>query len=323
MRDAMGRGINYMRLSITDRCNLRCRYCMPGGVPALSHQDILSYEELLLICQAAVELGIDRFKITGGEPLVRKGCMEFIRRLKALDGVEQVTLTTNGVLLAPFVPELVDIGIDGINISLDTLDAPLYQALTGADADALPKVLEALESSVAMGIRTKVNAVLAARAFPHLADVVKLAEAMPVDVRLIELMPLGAGKGFPGVSPEEAMVMLASLYPDLHPVSQRHGNGPARYFASKMLKGAVGLIDAVSHGFCSQCNRVRLSSTGVLRPCLCYPDGIALRPLLVSDAPPGALRRTMEGCILQKPSAHCFGEGGTVSRQGYMNQIGG
>lgn len=145
MRDRFDRTIDYIRFSITDRCNLRCQYCMPQGVPLGCHQDLLTFEEFLQVAQAAVELGVTRFKVTGGEPLVRRGCLDFLRRLKALPGVEQVTLTTNGVLLAPLVPALKEMGLDGVNISLDDPTPAGFRAITGFDL--LPPVLEGLSAS--------------------------------------------------------------------------------------------------------------------------------------------------------------------------------
>lgn len=323
MRDALGREINYLRLSVTDRCNLRCRYCMPNGAPALCHNDILSYEEILFICQAAITLGFDRFKITGGEPLVRKGCVDLIRRLKALPGVKQVTLTTNGLALGEALNELAAIPLDGVNLSLDTLDPLTYQSLTGADAAALPTVTAALERCVQLGIPTKINAVLARAAFSGLPALLALAQRLPVDVRLIELMPIGEGGAIPGVSSSEALTACRALYPDLHPLSGRRGNGPARYFGSQALRGAIGLIDSLSHPFCAQCNRARLTSVGLLKPCLCYGDGLPLRPLLQSGASLDRLAEAMAACLEQKPASHCFLKPEAMTEHSAMNRIGG
>ncbi len=323
MLDARGRTINYLRLSVTDRCNLRCAYCMPRGIHALRHEEILSYEELLSVCAQAVALGIDRFKVTGGEPLVRKGCVGFIARLKALPGVKQVTLTTNGLLLGDALDELAALPIDGVNISLDTLDPACYARLTGADEAASARVLAAVERCAALGLRTKLNAVLAEAAFGTLPDVLRIAERLAVDVRLIELMPIGEGGRLPGVSAERALALCRRLYPDLHAVSERRGNGPARYFASEALQGRIGLIDAVSQPFCASCNRARLTSTGVLKPCLCYDSGVALRPLLRGGAGEEALRDTMRSALFNKPAKHCFSNPDGVTEHAAMNEIGG
>ncbi len=206
MRDRFDRDIDYIRFSITDRCNLRCQYCMPQGVPLGCHQDLLTFEEFLQVAQAAVELGVTRFKVTGGEPLVRRGCLDFLRRLKALPGVEQVTLTTNGVLLAPLVPALKEMGLDGVNISLDDPTPAGFRAITGFDL--LPPVLEGLSACVAAGLRTKLNCVLLPGCEGRLPAMAAFAQGQPVDVRFIEVMPIGEGARHPGPTQEQALAIL-------------------------------------------------------------------------------------------------------------------
>ena len=322
MRDAFGREINYMRLSVTDRCNLRCRYCMPiEGVPPTSHTDILRYEELLRVAQAAVSLGIDRFKVTGGEPLVRRGIVDFIRSLKALPGIKQVTLTTNGLLLPPLLDGLLDAGLDAVNISLDTRDNAQYQAITrsGHTAD---EVLHAVRLCAGR-LPTKVNAVLLSETAAQLVPLARLAEELPVDVRFIERMPLGVTDIAAEPVHREVIGRLRVVWPDLHPISGQRGNGPARYYASTKLNGCIGLIEAVSHAFCEGCNRVRLTSTGLLKPCLCYEQGTDLGPLLRGGADDAALRAAIEQTVQSKPAAHCFAEQQAVTERKSMNQIGG
>ena len=322
MRDAFGREINYMRLSVTDRCNLRCRYCMPiEGVPPTSHTDILRYEELLRVAQAAVSLGIDRFKVTGGEPLVRRGIVDFIRSLKALPGIKQVTLTTNGLLLPPLLDGLLDAGLDAVNISLDTRDNAQYQAITrsGHTAD---EVLHAVRLCAGR-LPTKVNAVLLSETAAQLVPLARLAEELPVDVRFIERMPLGVTDIAAEPVHREVIGRLRVVWPDLHPISGQRGNGPARYYASTKLNGCIGLIEAVSHAFCASCNRVRLTSTGLLKPCLCYEQGTDLGPLLRGGADDAALRAAIEQTVQSKPAAHCFAEQQAVTERKSMNQIGG
>ncbi len=321
MTDQYGRPIDYMRLSITDRCNLRCTYCMPQGIQAAPRQEILSFEEFLRIARAAVTLGITHFKITGGEPLVRKGTVPFIARLKALPGVETVTLTTNGVLLAPLARQLADAGIDGVNISLDAADRDGYRAITGCDA--LEDVLAGLHACLALNIRTKVNCVLLSGSETQILPLAGLARRHPVDVRFIEVMPIGAGSSTSGVLQARARAILAREWPDLHPVNEHRGFGPARYEASRALRGRIGWIDAVSHGFCKSCNRVRITSTGLLKPCLCYGEGLDLRALLRADGDTRALACAMAGAIFQKPQAHCFARLQQVSERHLMAQIGG
>lgn len=318
MVDQFGRIVDYMRLSITDRCNLRCRYCMPNGVEPVAHSDVLTYEEFLRVAEAGVELGVTKFKVTGGEPLARLGCVDFIARLKALPGVEQVTLTTNGVLLSPIVPRLAELGIDGVNVSLDAPDRTTFAAITGFDA--LPQVLDSIDALLGLGIKAKLNCVLLPGCGGRLVPLARFAER-GLDVRFIEVMPIGAGAADSGPSRDEALAILRREWPDLHGVDERRGNGPAHYYASAALTGRIGMIDAVSHKFCTGCNRVRLTSTGLLKPCLCYGEGIDLRAVLRER--PGELKAALRAAIYGKPQAHCFDSAWEITEHLAMGQIGG
>ena len=259
MKDRYNRTIDYMRISITDRCNLRCTYCMPQEITLTSMENILTYEEILRICNAAVELGITRFKVTGGEPLVRKGCVTLIREMKRIPGIEQVTMTTNGVLLGQYLEELISAGIDGINISLDTLDADRYERITGKNE--LSAVMENIGRAINSGIRVKLNAVLQNGVnedeWEHIA---LLARMNRLDVRFIEMMPIGFGKNCRGVSGRELFEKMKTRWPDLETVEDIHGNGPAVYYHVPGWKGSIGLINAIHGKFCASCNRIRLTS---------------------------------------------------------------
>ena len=317
MTDRFGRNIDYLRLSITDRCNLRCRYCMPEGVDLVEHRDLLRYEELLSVARAAVSLGITHFKVTGGEPLVRRGCLAFLKELKALPGVETVSLTTNGVLLAPLAEDLAGLGIDGVNVSLDTTDPVEYARITGSDC--LPEVLAGIGACLEAGIPTKLNCVLLEDCRDRLVPLAELARDRAVDVRFIEQMPIGAGGR--GMDADTALEILRTRWPDLHPVEERRGFGPAAYYASGALRGRIGFISALSHKFCGDCNRVRLTSTGLLKPCLCYGEGTDLRTILRKT--PEELPAALAEAVFQKPQAHCFGDPASVTEQKRMNEIGG
>lgn len=321
MRDGYGRRIDYMRISVTERCNLRCGYCMPrDAAPA---RDALSSGEILRVARLAVTLGIVRFRLTGGEPLVREDCPALAAELKALPGVERVAMTTNGLLLARKLPELARGGLDGVNISLDSLDSGRYREITGSSADGPAEVLGALESCVRHGIDTKINTVLLPENRDGLCAIAALAERFPVDVRFIELMPIGRGAAIHGVGAGEAMALLRGRWPDLAPVTERRGCGPARYFTGSGLRGRIGIIDAVSGGFCGGCNRVRLTSSGLLKPCLCYDTAVDLKPLLRGGATDGEVREALEKAVLSKPKAHCFGAPGGITERKNMNEIGG
>ena len=321
MLDAFGREICYMRISVTDRCNLRCGYCMPERFAGVSHADVLRYEELLRICRAALTLGVDRFKITGGEPLVRKGVIEFIARLKTLEGVRSVTLTTNGLLLSEALPGLIKAGIDGVNVSLDAVDRDIYKRITGVDA--ADEVLSAAEECAASGIRTKINAVVMESNAGQIVPLASLAGRLPIDVRFIELMPIGFGAGMTAPDGSRVLELLRQRWPELSPAGETRGNGPAEYFSADGLTGRIGVIAASSRPFCGSCNRVRLTSTGFLKPCLCYSDGVDLRGLLRGGADDEALAEAMRKAILAKPEGHSFGETGGVTESRTMCQIGG
>ena len=293
-----------------------------GNVVLAEHEDILRYEEILRLCTLAVRLGITKFKITGGEPLVRRGSEAFIARLKQLDGVEQVTLTTNGLLLEKSLDALCAAGLDGVNISLDTLDEKQYRVLCGSRGSAAA-VLAALRACVDRGLRAKINAVLLEETGGQAEHLAALAEELPVDVRFIELMPIGFGGELARVSPDKVIRQLKTRWPDLRPTEEVRGNGPAHYYESAALKGKIGLIDAVSHKFCDSCNRVRLTSTGQLKPCLCYDAGIDLRALLRSGGSDEALLTAMAACIERKPKAHSFDRPEDITEKHMMSQIGG
>ena len=326
MIDGKGRNIDYMRISITDRCNLRCKYCMPDGIKQVSMSEILTYEEIEQICQITAKLGISKIKITGGEPLVRKGCTGLIGNLKKIPGIAQVTLTTNGVLLEEHLPELKQAGVDGINISLDTRNPERYKKITGTDA--CDKVLRAIDASVESKIPTKVNVVLqgqepeteeTTQEWKNLAD---LAKKKPLDVRFIELMPIGKGKERCGVSNVEILEQIRQSYPDMEKDKKRHGNGPAVYYQIPGFTGGIGFISAIHGKFCQNCNRIRLTSTGDLKPCMCYGNVYPIRDVLRAGNY-GLVEKQIKEAIKKKPEAHCFEEPGEITELHQMAQIGG
>lgn len=322
MLDGMGREINYMRVSITDRCNLRCKYCMPEDLPSIGHEQILRYEEILRICRAAASLGISHFKVTGGEPLVRKGVEDFLARLRRLPGVEGVTITTNGVLLEPLIPVFSAMGISGVNISLDTLNRESYRRLTGQDA--LPDVLRSLESAVAAGLKVKINCVaMEGINQEELGELAALGGRLPVDVRFIELMPTEAGCSMGGVPGKAVREKLLEHYPDLRPAQEQRGMGPAKYYQSDRLLGRIGFIDALTGHFCAGCNRIRLTSEGFLKLCLYHDDGVSLRELLRDGMGDDELRQIMEKAIGKKPERHHFTVQGAEGGIRGMSGIGG
>ena len=280
IRDSYGREINYMRISITDRCNLRCCYCMPDGADWIPMKDILTYEEITAVCQEAVKLGITRFKITGGEPLVRRECSKLIRMIKEIPGTEVVTLTTNGLLLGEQLESLMQAGLDAVNISLDTLDKEKYKQVTGFDK--LSVVLASITKAVESGIPVKINAVLQkGMNEEEWLPLTQLAKNLPLSVRFIEMMPIGYGSSFAGMPQEKIMNLVEQKFGKMIPYNGKPlGNGPCTYYTVDGFEGKIGFISAISHKFCSQCNRIRLTSQGYLKTCLQYTAGRDLRAVL-------------------------------------------
>ena len=321
MKDSYGRTINYMRISITDRCNLHCSYCMPRDIQCLGTKELLSKEQILAVCRAAVSLGITRFKITGGEPLVRRDCIQIIHEIKSLDDIEQVTLTTNGVLLEEQAEALKRAGIDCINVSLDTLDPRLYQQITGQDA--LERVLAGIRQAEKLDIPLHVNTVLQKDINEGAwQQVLPLAEKGYADVRFIELMPIGEGKSHEGIANEEILAVLRRLYPTLQPVQKRKGNGPAVYYELPGFRKNVGFISPVHGKFCAACNRIRMTADGHFKPCLCYGESIDGRDIL-ETGDPVQIRELLQRVILAKPQMHCFEIREKITENKQMVQIGG
>ena len=326
MQDGLGRTIDYLRISVTDRCNLRCRYCMPEDIKSVPMREILTFEEITAIVACAAELGIRHVKLTGGEPLVRKGMPQLVHMLKSLPGIEQVTMTTNGVLLREQLPKLLEAGLDAVNISLDTRNPEIYRQITGRDACG--EVLEAITRACDSGLRTKVNAVSLNLGMDNIRQLISLAHQLPVDVRFIEMMPIGYGRDFAVLDHRKLLQQLYEEYPDMKTDESFHGFGPAVYYRIPEYQGSVGLISAIHGRFCSSCNRVRLTSQGYLKACLCYHDGADLRRILRDDylqkeAKECQLLAAMEQAIMYKPAAHCFDIPEQMTEDAGMNAIGG
>ena len=306
MNDQYGRRIDYMRVSVTDRCNLRCVYCMPGeGFSFLPHEDILSFEEIERVCRIGVRLGITKIKLTGGEPLVRRGIPDLVGKLKGIPGIDEVTLTTNGILLKEQINELVSNGLASVNISIDTLDERRYFRMTrGGD---IKKALEGMESALKYpDLKVKVNCVPFCE--EDCISLALLAKKRKIDVRFIEMMPIGNGKNFNGKMSEEIYKLLHNEFGDYEIYKKRVGNGPAEYIRFHNFDGRIGFISALSHKFCYKCNRIRLTSEGFLKPCLQYETGMDLRTLLRDGVSDAELKAQIETIITQKPKCHHFGE---------------
>ncbi|WAW15875.1 GTP 3',8-cyclase MoaA [Peptostreptococcus equinus] len=321
MIDSFNRNIDYMRISVTDRCNLRCRYCMPDGIELCSHDYILSFDEILMVCKEAIGLGIVNFKITGGEPLVRKDCHKLIKKIYELGGVNEVTITTNGILLVDQLDDIIDAGVKSINISLDTLDREKYEQITGFDQ--IDKVLEAIEKSVEKGIRVKINSVLHDKDYKEdFLNLIKLAQKYPIDVRFIEMMPIGLGANSMLVSNEDLKKILETSFENVSSDKTKHGNGPAEYCRIDGFLGAIGFISAMHGKFCDSCNRIRMTSTGEIKSCLCFDKQISLKDALKARDSK-AISEILKNSILEKPEMHCFEDKKRITELKRMTQIGG
>lgn len=318
MIDGQGRNINYMRISITDRCNLRCAYCMPEGCEPAPETDLLSGEEICRIAEAGVRSGIVHYRLTGGEPLVRKDCAQLIAGIRSIPGVAGIGLTTNGMLLAGQAELLKQAGLDSVNVSLDTVDAAEFEQLTGICG--LHRVLAGIRAAKEAGLTVKLNAV--SQKETDWAALLDYAELEQLPMRFIELMPIGYGAACNGLSHEELLQQLTARYgtpKEVHAEDMR-GHGPARYLQFPGYSQPVGFISALSNRFCDQCNRVRLTADGQLKLCLCYDRGVNLRPYLHD---PDELQTVMEQAILQKPQLHHFEEREQITERRAMKDIGG
>ena len=312
MRDRYARNITYLRLSVTDLCSLRCRYCMPaGGVPKRDRRDVCSLEELVEITQAAVDCGVRKVRLTGGEPLVRRGILDICRGISAISEVEELCLTTNGAALSQLAKPLREAGVDRLNVSLDTLRPDRYAYMTRAGR--LEEAFRGLEAAAEAGFTgTKLNVVLM-KGFndDEIPDFLDLSCRYPVEVRFIELMPIGEGRNAQFL-PAEAVL---ESNPYLRPLE---GSGVARRYRSPGGRGTVGLIEPMSHRFCGECDRIRVTADGKLKPCLHSDQEIPLRGLHGEE-----LRQAMRDGVAAKPQRHHMNETGRSEAGRNMHQIGG
>lgn len=318
MIDGFGRTIEYLRVSVTDRCDLRCVYCMPEtGTCPMRHSDVLRYEEIARLARIFASLGIRRIRLTGGEPLVRKDVRRLVSMLKEIDGIERVALTTNGTLLSEQLPGLLDAGLDAVNISIDTMDEARFRAITRRSG--VERVLKAVSDCAALPqLVTKLNCVPTELNEADLADLASFADEKRLLLRFIELMPIGQGRTLRGLSEAEVLSVLAkrfgrfSLEPETaHEKCRVYRNGSR----------TVGFISPMSHRFCASCDRVRLTSDGKLKTCLEYPPQLDLRALLSESDE--TIREAIRAAIAQKPKAHRFGEHAVDSERRGMSEIGG
>jgi len=320
--DSFGRPINYLRISVTDRCNLRCIYCMPPeGVPQISHDEILSYEEIRFVARAAAELGISKLRLTGGEPMVRADLPKLIKMLSQIKGIKELSLTTNGTVLKKYARELRQAGLCGVNVSLDTLKADRFRYITRLGE--LKSVLEGIEAAKETGFQpVKINTVVIRGINDdEVPDFARMTYQEGWHVRFIELMPF---KGMAEFVPSTELRRHIGLLGRLEPCPPVTGNGPALYYRLAGARGTIGFISPLTElSFCSRCNRMRLTPDGKLRPCLLGEHEIDLKKPLRNNASMEELKCLILQAVASKPDRHHL-EGGNVRVvKRKMSQIGG
>jgi cyclic pyranopterin phosphate synthase len=274
MEDKFNRNINYARISITDNCNLRCIYCMPEGYTPCSKK-IISQQEIKSIVEALSSLGVKRIRLTGGEPLLRQDIIEIMNAINNTDGIEDIGITTNGMLLSKLADKLFASGLKRVNISLDSLKDDTFKKITGGNIE---NVLQGIEKCVDLGVKVKLNMVpIAGINDGEIADFIKLTENLNVDVRFIELMPIGPGVNYKGVNSDTIKQLLNAS--EMTKVDNL-GGGPSEVYQLNGHKGRIGFISPMSHNFCASCNRIRITSDGKLKPCLHNPRELDLIPYI-------------------------------------------
>lgn len=326
MQDSFGRRIEYLRVSVTDKCNLRCVYCMPlHGLPWLTHEQILRYEEIAEIVATLAGMGLRSVRLTGGEPLVRRDLPELVRLLKRIDGIEDLSLSTNAVLLEEHADELREAGINRLNISLDSLRPERIDAIARRPGTHA-RILAGISAAERAGFEPlKLNAVIMrGRNDDELEDFARATIDRPWHVRFIEVMPVGDNLDISADEYVSAVEMLERLrrLGDLEPVSGPHGNGPATYFRFPQARGTVGVITPMSHEYCDRCNRMRLTADGQLRPCLFGDIQTNLRDPLRRGEPIEPLVRQT---LTIKPERHFLIQGRATGSGGLraLSQVGG
>jgi cyclic pyranopterin phosphate synthase len=325
LTDGFLRRIDYLRVSVTDKCNLRCVYCMPEtGLPWLQRDEILQYGEIAAIVRAAAAVGVRSIRLTGGEPLVRPALNELVAMISEVDGIDDIALSTNGVLLEDQLDGLCAAGLSRVNISLDTLRPDRFEAI--ARRPGLDRVLRGIDAALERGLGVKINCVvLGGQNDDELADFAELTMHHAVAVRFIELMPVRENVDLQRdayVSSEETLERIGAVRA-LQPVGGPAGNGPARYFAFERALGCVGVISPLSHDYCDRCNRVRLTADGKLRLCLFGDHAVDLRGPLRAGASQGALSDLLRAAMAIKPERHRLRRGSADAGLRAFSEIGG
>ncbi len=382
MRDGLGREIDYLRISVTDKCNLRCKYCMPPeGVKSVPHEEVLTLEEILRLVGIMEQLGIRKVRLTGGEPMVRKNLLWLVEQIHRLPGIEEIAMTTNGTMFAEQAEDYRKAGLTAVNISLDTLDPERFRKITGGyiagkcvtaedmcgnsasqktmckgvklrEGQGVDSVVHAIDAAIAQNLQVKINCVPCLEMNGEdIESMAGLARDQKIDVRFIELMPIGCGREYTGLSSEEILARLERAYGAACKVERKSGpaadtgeecsggipgavgrntDGPAEYYHFPGFIGRIGFISPISHKFCKECNRIRLTCEGRLKLCLHYDRGLELKPLLRGGASDEEIKERILAALQEKPAEHHFraqaadkAEANEDEEQRKMVQIGG
>lgn len=306
MIDKIGRNIDYARISLTDRCNLNCIYCMPKGeiINFLDKSKILSSDDIYYISDILSNLGIQKIKLTGGEPLLRNDIIQIIQKIYSIDKIKKVTLTTNGVLLYKYLDRLYENNIRDINISLDSLSPQKYNQITNFKLDSILSILDKL--LLYDDINIKINVVPINISDEDIISMANLAKNTNIKVRFIEIMPIGYGNKFNFLSNEDILSSISNVF-GLYKISEKvHGNGPATYVHFENFVSDIGFISAVSHVFCKSCNRIRITCDGKLKPCLDFNSTLDIKELILNNTPKEEITIKIKNAIYNKPKSHSF-----------------
>ena len=319
MKDSWGREIDYLRISLIESCNLRCIYCMPEGSAPKTCGKVLTKENIFAIVEAGVELNIKKIRLTGGEPLLRQDIVELVKGIKDR-GIEKIYITTNGILLADKIEDLKNAGLDGVNISLDTLDREQFTSITrGGD---LEKVLDGIKKSLQLNLEVKINSVIIKDINENaIDDLVKLTVDNKLDVRFIELMPIGQGKNFTGINNSEIYNRLEKNFG--FDRDYKEIKGVSTYYKLKDSKGKIGFISPINNCFCETCNKIRLTSDGVIKRCLNTKGNINIKEYLDKNIGKDEIKEILKQEIFSKPEKHLFGKENEAEEMKNMNAIGG
>lgn len=311
MKDRFQRKINYLRISLTDRCNLRCIYCTPKSLNC--GEDFLSFDEIKKIVKVAKDLGINKIRLTGGEPLLREDLLQIVAEIKKNE-INKIYLTTNGIFLEEQLEDLKKAGLTGVNISLDTLDRNIFKKITRVGE--IEKVLRGVEKSLELNLETKINSVIIKGINEEFEDLARLTLDKKLDVRFIELMPIGEGKKYQGVNNDKILKKLKEEFE----IEENYFeiNGVAKYFKIKNAKGKIGFISPINSCFCEKCNKIRITSSGEIKGCLNEKGRIFINNLQDNE-----IKEALKSEIFNKPEKHLFGEKKLDVEEKNMNEIGG